>query len=259
MVKMCAFHSFKGGTGKTFLAVNLSALYAYHSGKVCLIDMDFRAPTIVTAFNHPEAKYWFNDYLNGLCTPEEVLVDVSRQLNVKGTLKVAFANPSMSAVRDLLAKDRKWEAQALKRLLTFKNFLEQEGYDACLVDTSPGFLYSSINAIVASDLAIVVSTMDDSDVEGTKRMIKDLYEVFEKKTAIVVNKAALEAPSASTSLTWVQMNMQKLYDEPVIDVIPCLCDIVRLKRSQILVLERPDHPLVRNMKKLLSYIISFNP
>jgi len=259
LVKTCAFHSFKGGTGKTFLAVNLSALHAYYGGKVCLVDMDFRAPTVITAFGHPEVKYWFNDYLNGFCKPEEALVDVSKQLEVKGTLKVAFANPSMNAVRDMLAKDRKWEAQALKRLLTFKRYLEQEGYDSCLIDTSPGFMYSSINAVVASDLAIVVSTMDDSDVEGTKRLIKDLYEVFEKKTAVVVNKVMPEPASLSKDLTYVQMDMQKLYDEPVIGVIPCLCDVARLKRSQILALKQPNHWVAQSVKKLLTYLIAFNP
>ena len=41
-----AIHSYKGGTGKTTMCANLGYLLAVRGYKVCLIDLDFRAPSL---------------------------------------------------------------------------------------------------------------------------------------------------------------------------------------------------------------------
>ncbi len=41
MTKTLAFHSYKGGTGKTSLVVNLGAVYAKQGANVCILDYDF--------------------------------------------------------------------------------------------------------------------------------------------------------------------------------------------------------------------------
>ncbi len=62
------------------------------------------------------------------------------------------------------------------------------GFDYLVFDTSPGLQYSSINAIVTADLVVVATTGDRSDVDGTRRMLDELYNLFEKKTGLVLNK-----------------------------------------------------------------------
>jgi MinD-like ATPase involved in chromosome partitioning or flagellar assembly len=46
MGKIIAVHSYKGGTGKTLLSTNLAATFARLGKKVCLFDLDFRAPSL---------------------------------------------------------------------------------------------------------------------------------------------------------------------------------------------------------------------
>ncbi|MCX6644506.1 MAG: P-loop NTPase, partial [Candidatus Bathyarchaeota archaeon] len=46
MSKIIAVHSYKGGTGKTLLSVNLAATLAKNGKKVCIFDLDFRAPSL---------------------------------------------------------------------------------------------------------------------------------------------------------------------------------------------------------------------
>ena len=46
MSKIIAVHSYKGGTGKTLLSVNLAATFAKLGKKVALFDLDFRAPSL---------------------------------------------------------------------------------------------------------------------------------------------------------------------------------------------------------------------
>ena len=61
-------------------------------------------------------------------------------------------------------------------------------FDYVICDSSPGLQYSSINVIVAAEIVLVVTSIDKSDIDGTQRMLQDLYDLYERKTGIVVNK-----------------------------------------------------------------------
>jgi cellulose biosynthesis protein BcsQ len=176
-----ALHSFKGGTGKTALSINLATIFAKMGRKVCLMELDFNAPSFFATFNN-SGKHWVNDYLNKACKAERLLIDCGTENMGKGKLFVGLANPSTEAIRELASKDRKWEIEALGRLLSLKDALTNGmQFDYVFFDTGPGLLYSSINAIIAAAIVLVVSSTDKSDVEGTRRMIHDLYEIFQKK------------------------------------------------------------------------------
>ena len=49
MGKSISIHSSRGGTGKTLLATNLAVLYAQSGLNVALIDLDFRAPSLMAS------------------------------------------------------------------------------------------------------------------------------------------------------------------------------------------------------------------
>jgi Mrp family chromosome partitioning ATPase len=55
-----ALHSYKGGTGKTLLSVNLATIFARMGKKVGLLDLDLRAPSIHSFFKNG-SNYWVND------------------------------------------------------------------------------------------------------------------------------------------------------------------------------------------------------
>jgi len=140
----------------------------------------------------------------------------------KGKLFVGFGNPSTEAIREMESKDRKWEMEALCRLLSLKNsLLEKLRFDYVIFDSSPGLEYSSINAVVSADVVLVVTTLDKSDIEGTQRMIKDLNELFKKKTGVILNKV----PFDFISLEKRERKLKSL-QLPIIDAIPCSCDIL---------------------------------
>jgi chromosome partitioning protein len=48
--KTFAFHSYKGGTGKTTLITNVAALYAKKGFNVGLLDFDLYAPSLASYF-----------------------------------------------------------------------------------------------------------------------------------------------------------------------------------------------------------------
>jgi septum site-determining protein MinD len=248
--RIIAVHSYKGGTGKTLLSVNLAATFVKHGKKVCLMDLDFRAPSLSTILKIEKAECWLNDYLNGTCDINKVLIDLSDRFHNGGKLFVGLANPTTEAIRDMSAKDRKWEMRALGRLLALRNsILNDRGFDYLIFDTSPGLQYSSINAIVSADLVIVATTFDRSDVDGTKRMLRELYDLFEKKTEAILNKV-LHDVSSKLGKEDMQAKVKDIYQVPLLGIIPCYCDILKGEGNFIFALDKPEHPFAKILDEI---------
>ncbi len=256
--KIIAIHSYKGGTGKTLLTVNLAATYAKRGKRVCVLDLDFRAPSLQSIFKLNGSEYWLNDYLNGACEIKKVLLDYTSQCKCSGTMLVGLANPATEALRDISSKDRKWEMRALGRLLSLKNtLLNDMELDYLLFDTSPGLQYSSINAIVSADVVLVVSTIDTSDIEGTKRMTHELYDLFEKKTAILMNKVPIEFLSTSVERDSVYKRFENTHTLPVLKIIPCFCDVLQAGGTKIFARDDADHPFTKHLQEIATKIEKF--
>jgi septum site-determining protein MinD len=168
-------------------------------------------------------------------------MDCTAESMGNGKLFVGLADPSTEAIRDMSSKDRKWEIEALGRLLSLKDFLTKEmRFDYVFFDTSPGLQYSSINAIVASDVVLIVSSTDRSDVEGTRRMIQDFYEIFQKKTALIANKV----PVGRVCSENFGENQPRLLGR-----VPCFCEV-----SGLFAPENPDHEFNRILKEIAESI-----
>jgi septum site-determining protein MinD len=195
------------------------------------------------------SEVWFNDYLNSTTEIDNVLVDMSNKVPGSGKFYAGLANPSTEAIRDMSSKDRKWEMRALGRLLALReSLILGEKFDYLFFDTSPGLQYSSINAIVAADFVVVATTGDRSDVDGTKRMLKELYNLFEKKTGLVLNKVL--DPSATSKKAEMAAKIKTNYQVPMLGVVPCFCEILRAEGNLIFVQDKPDHPFTKILAEM---------
>jgi len=258
MGNIIAFHSYKGGTGKTLLSVNLAATYAKRGRNICLFDLDFRAPSLHAAFKADGNGHWLNDYLNGTCDIKKVLVELNPLHKGNGRLFVGLANPATEAIREMSAKDRKWEMRALGRLLSLKTSLFNDMHlNHIIFDTSPGLQYSSINAIVSADVAVVVSSLDASDIKGTQRMTRELYDLFEKKTGIVLNKVPAGFLSTSSKKEKLLQRLRAIHNLPIIDVIPCFCEVLEAGGTYIFAEEKPEHPFTSILSEVATRIEKF--
>ena len=209
-------HSYRGGTGKTLLSTNLAASYARNE-KVCLLDYDLRAPSLHSLFDVEMPDWWINDYLNGDCDIEEAIVEV------RPNLYVGMANPDAEAIREMMGKGRNWETQALTKTIQMRDALESQGFSKIIYDTAPGLAYSSINAVVGSDVVALVMRMDALDIMGTEEMVKGVYELLEKPTHFVINMVLPEQVEAHESV------LQSTFGDSAAIYLPCLCEV----RSQI--------------------------
>jgi septum site-determining protein MinD len=123
-----------------------------------------------------------------------------------------------------------------------------------IFDTSPGLQYSSINDIVAADFVVVATTGDRSDVDGTRRMLRELYNLFEKKTGLVLNKVL--DPAAKSKTGEITSKVKTVYQVPLLGMVPCFCEILRAEGSLIFVEDKPDHPFTKILDEMAKKIDS---
>jgi septum site-determining protein MinD len=264
--KAISIHSSRGGTGKTMIATNLAAIYASRGLNVALLDLDFRAPSLAAVFSkgiRDPIRYWLNDFLDGQCLAEQVLIDVSEAYPLKGKLLIGLANPAIEAVRNIMEKSRAWEVTAVKRLFSLRSTLFSDmNLDCCIFDTSPGVQYTSINAVIASDICVVVATLDSLDLKGVENMLVELYDAFAKRTVVLINKTFPETRIWSSERQKDLISqMETVLKHPVIGVIPCYCDVLQAKRASLLAVDMPYHPFLRNLEEIaetLEHVIETN-
>ncbi|MCK4481643.1 ParA family protein [Candidatus Bathyarchaeota archaeon] len=249
MERTFAFHSYKGGTGKTTIAINLAAIYAQRQKNVCVLDFDFRAPSLhFLCGTKPESGGWLNDFLNG----KHHISNFLHEINVgsEGKLAVGFANPTSDAMWDITKKDRKWWGNVLRRLLEAKRtILKDLGFDYLIFDTSPGVHYSSMNALAVSDVVVLTLKQDELDVEGTKELVVGFHEKLGRQTAMILNRVLFQlyAQISNEDEENLSKRVQAKFGFPVLGVIPCFCDLSIGGSRLLYSVKKPDHPFVKRL------------
>ena len=268
--KTLAFHSYKGGTGKTTLIANLAALYAMSGINVCLLDFDLYAPSLELYFRKKP-----NIYLNALLRGEldqpdgkidttSLVTNVSSELGLKGKLLIGFASPNKQDINEIeFQHDQKWQLKAIKRFQSFKNQLfDEHKIDCMLLDTSPGIRYWSINALAMANMLFLIMKTNDMDIEGTKKMANDIYDVLvrygKSKYFIILNKVPDMTNSKRfggdlTELTW-SGELQKDIGTQVVGSVPCCCDIQFSRHEFLYAVKHPEHPFSRRVADLAERI-----
>jgi MinD-like ATPase involved in chromosome partitioning or flagellar assembly len=257
--KSISIHSSRGGTGKTLLATNLAMIMARKGLKVALLDLDFRAPSLFGVFSEclkSPVHCWLNDYLDNRCQAGDVVFDVSQGLGLTGKLLVGFSNPSVEVIGSMAERSRSREVSSMRRLFLLRSkILGEMGVDYCFLDTSPGVQHTSVNAAVSSDLSILVTTVDSLDISSTADMLHELYDAFERKSVVLINKYSPEARAQDANgKQKVVECVEQALDRPVLGAIPCYCDVLQTDRSVILAIEKPDHPFVKDLETIAAKI-----
>ncbi len=202
MTYSIAFHSYKGGTGKTTIASNLSAFLAKEGYSVCLLDLDIYAPSLQTYFEITPKK-WINDYLYGDAKFNDVITDISSLIFKKedggkslpnGKLYVGLCASRKEDFIKLEGGNSDFRKQLFHKLIMFREkLIETYDPDYIIIDTSPGVRYWSLNALALADVFFLTLKMGDIDIEGTKKMVNEIYHSFTtygSKSFLIWNKVA---------------------------------------------------------------------
>jgi chromosome partitioning protein len=284
--KTIAFHSYKGGTGKTTIAANLSTLLVSKGFNVLLIDMDVYAPSLHVYFNSKPEK-WMNNYLLDDLEFSDVVYDYTHIVKgfhssnsadgKKGILSIVFSNPKKEEITSLDFQNRdSSKSQMLKKMLYLREKTNSDiKYDYIILDTSPGIRHWSINSLAIADVIILSLKMDHIDIEGTKQMATDVYKSFINfgaKSYLLLNRIAGYCTPAKLNKDVIlkpgkfeftlleqsetMTDLENYLKMDVVSTIPCYCDIQFERQEFITVLKYPDHPFVDKMNELINIISS---
>lgn len=283
MPQCIAFHSYKGGTGKTTIASNLAALLAAKGFNVALLDIDVYAPSLHAYFEHMPKK-WLNDFLSDNASLQEVMIDMTSTVdNVssksdrlsggKGKLWVGYSNPQKEAIYNLEAGSKAINnspIQLLRRFIQLREDLISEyDCDYIILDTSPGIRYWSINSLAIADILFLTLKFGDLDIEGTGKMANEIYRSFTQfgaKSYLLLNRVAgycVPASGAGNKYREYSVNesgsengsdygslLSKQVNMDLISAIPCYCDIQFSRKEFLTVLRYPAHPFAHQLNHL---------
>jgi len=163
--------NFKGGTGKTTTAVNLSYALSLKDYKVLIIDCDTQG-TIAN---------WF-----GVINPEntlyELLIDEVKLKDciyqARNNLDIIASNKFLARIELILAKEKDIEKAFNKKLKALK------GYDFVFLDCPPSLNIININALEYANEVFLPVSMDYLALRGVKQVI-DLLPSNIKLTKII--------------------------------------------------------------------------
>jgi chromosome partitioning protein len=287
MTQCIAFHSYKGGTGKTTIASNLAAMLATRGYNICLLDLDVYAPSLQAYFEHAPNK-WINDLLLDNAGVKDVMTDMTPAIErytekvppkKGGKLWIGFSNPQKEEVYKLEGgggggggKQTNSKLQLLRKFIQLREELISD-YDSdyIIIDTSPGIRYWSINSLAIADTLFLTLKFGDLDIVGTKKMASDIYSSFTKfgaKSYLLLNRVGgycvpntpiiLHSHDKSEgAVTVPQYNESDLgrtlsreVDMDLISAIPCYCDIQFSRKEFLTVLQYPDHPFAKQLERL---------
>ena len=273
MAKCVAFHSYKGGTGKTTIASNCAALLAKKGARVALLDLDVYAPSLYSYFEK-EPKRWLNEYLLGDAAVEDVMTDVTQMLHRhsgdgvagEGRLWIGFCSVRKEEVYKLENTTLESSKAQLRRFILLREqLISNYSPDYIIIDTSPGIRYWSINALAVADALFLTLKMGDIDIEGTKRLAAEIYSSLSKygtRSFLLLNRVAgycipdvemahshdLGDGSDVAGLIAGETGLE------VISSIPCYCDIQFSRKEFLTALTQPGHPFTRQVEKLVEAV-----
>ncbi|MGK7923643.1 MAG: MinD/ParA family protein [Spirulina sp.] len=208
MSKIVTIHSYRGGTGKSNIAVNIAANLAKRGKRVGLIDTDLNSPGAHVMFEiSPEAiAPTLNDYLKGDCS----IVDTIKTGSVENLYFVPASPRDIDVIT--IAK----EGFAVEKLVDgCYEFIEAYDLDYLFIDTHPGLHEETLLLISITDLLVIVLRPDEQDFQGTAVMID-----ITRKNLGVTSLLLLNLVPSFIEINALQESCAKTYEASVLGALP---------------------------------------
>ncbi|WP_455142443.1 ParA family protein [Candidatus Hodarchaeum mangrovi] len=256
-----AWHSYRGGVGKSLLAVNTAVMLAQLHKKVIIVDFDLRAPSLQTYFQSYSENLAFNmnkssftDFLIGNSSPEDV-IQKTEFGNLEFVLSDIEVLQKTSKIRTKLSQSG--EGKFLTKLFEFIRYCNKKNYDYLFIDCMPGVTFRSLDALVAADQIIVVTRPVKSEIKGLELMKSECYSKLEgARLTAVMNQVEtvndLNHKPSEHDIFIANENIGKissvLKENPS---IPILYTFYRIPfvTERIYITEEPNHPFSQFIKE----------
>jgi len=250
MAQIISIHSFRGGTGKSNTAANLSALLAMEGKRVGVIDTDIQSPGIHVLFglSEDDMPHSLNDYLWGKCSIEQAAMDVTSRLkaDLKGHI---FLTPSSIKAGEIARVLREGYDVGLLND-GFRELINKLKLDVLVIDTHPGLNEETLLSIAISDVLAIVMRPDQQDYQGTGVTVDVARKLDVPRMKLIVNKVP-----ACFDPEEVKAQVEQTYGCEVAAVLPHSDEMMTLASAGIFVLRYPDHQITASLKQALAKLL----
>jgi MinD-like ATPase involved in chromosome partitioning or flagellar assembly len=257
MTKIVSIHSFRGGTGKSNTTANLAVAIARIGKRVAIVDTDIQSPGIHVLFGLDDERIdrCLNDYLWGDCAIEDAAYDVGEGLGLDGGGVAVIGGgvhlvPSSVRVGEITRVLREgYDVGVLND--GFRRLGDRLGLDYLLIDTHPGLNEETLLSITISDVLVLVLRPDRQDFQGTAVTVDVARKLEVPAILLVVNKVLADYdPDA------VRAEVERTYELPVAGIMPLSEDVVRLASAGVFSVERPDHPISEEIRRIAERVVN---
>ena len=243
--KIFAFTSGKGGTGKTFLAVNIAASLAVMGKKVLLVDFDYNLSNVHILVDIIPEKTLSYFFLNRNLLPDIIT-------EVEPNLSFIFGD---SGLQDFPKLSDGAIAQFFEQLRRIEHL-----YDFILIDTASGTNKETMEILSHADQSVLVTSPEPTSVMDAYAVLKLLNGIgFTGRKNIIVNKSEDKSVADITFL-----NLKTAVDHFLKTEIKFLGfvnsdpSVSRSIMAQtILVKQTPDSLIIDQIKELGKNFIKF--
>jgi septum site-determining protein MinD len=238
MSRVVAFHSFRGGTGKSNTTANVAVLAAQRGLRVGVVDTDIQSPGIhvLLGIDQSTMTRSLNDYLWGRCAIAETAHDVTGTLNGGLDGRVFLIPSSIDATDIARVMHDGYDVSLLHEGI--RALVDDLSLDLLLLDTHPGLNEETLLSIAVSDAVAIVLRPDQQDYEGTGVTVSVARKLKVPEMMLVVNKTPATFNHAD-----VKARVESAYQCDVAAVLPHSEDLMAFSSRGVFVLEHPDHPL----------------
>ena len=246
MGQIVSIHSFRGGTGKSNSVANLATILALQGKKVGIVDTDIQSPGIHVIFglDEEQVKYSLNDYLWNLCSIEDTVCNVGKNVlppASKGSLYLIPSSIKAGQITKVLKEG--YDVGLLNN--GFQELISSLNLDYLLIDTHPGLNEETLLSIAISDTLVIIMRPDNQDFQGTAVTVEIARKLEVPKMMLVVNKAL-----STLDFKALHREVETKYQADVAGIIPLSEEIMQLASSDVFCLKHPNHPVSQTYEKI---------
>ena len=228
----------KGGVGKTTMAVNLAiGLSAGGARRVCLVDLDLAFGDVaITLQLIPEHTI-----------EEAVSAELSLDFALLQQLLTRHSDHLMvlAAPTTPDAKDRIPASFVRRAIATLRRH-----FDYLVIDTSPGFDESVLQALDETDELVLTATLDVPTVKNMKMALEtlDLLDLAKGHRHLVINRADDEVGLSVK-------DVERILKQPVEAAIPTdIAVATATNHGRPILLAKPDHRVSQSIRAFASLL-----
>ena len=248
IIPIISIHSYRGGTGKTFLAANMAyQLTTLFQKRVLLMDFDILAGNLSSFLmnGRKEHQGYINDYIKATKDLKDIISSLTENLDFIAAMKE----------EDLLYLEKKaWIKTFRRMLIDMEDLVTTKKYDLVLIDNHPAILHPTLTSLALCTSALWLIRANKMSILNFLELTRNsafLEMLRQKNTKLVINMM----------LSGKEKDFIPLLDElqkilPIIGIIPFWEDLFTgLRDVRYLALEKSTDALTKEINKVCQHVI----